>query len=232
MRPRRETRRPIWMVTFVDTMALLLTFFVMLFAMTVPQQEKWREIRASLSERIRDTASSIGRADSPLDPVETERATPALRIDYLAGLMTPMLRDDPVLADTIVTRLPDRLVLSLPDDLLFDRGLSSFAGAGAQRAVALLAGMLDRIGNRIEVVGHDAPRTGADAMDGRSWALSVSRAGVVAQALREAGYDRPVSVQGFGPTRFSDLSRRLPLVRREELARRVDIEILATGPEA
>lgn len=231
MRLKKETRRPIWMVTFVDTMALLLTFFVMLFAMTVPQQAKWREIRASLTDRIRDTAPSIGRADSPLDPVDVAADTPALRIDYLAGLMTPMLREDPVLAGAIVTRLADRLVLSLPDDLLFDHGLSRLSGDEGRRAIALLADILDRLGNRIEVVGHDAPRIGIGDEDRQSWALSVSRAGTVARALRDAGYDRPIVVQGFGPTRFSELSRRLSLDRREELARRVDIQILATGPE-
>lgn len=232
MRRKREARRPIWMVTFVDTMALLLTFFVMLFAMTVPQKEKWREIRASLTERIRDTAASIGRADSPLDPVAVEDEAPALRIDYLAGLVSPMLRDDPVLAGTVVTRLTDRLVLSLPDDLLFDGGRSGLGGTRGRSAVALLADMLDRLGNRVEVIGHDAPTVGGGDDDPHSWALSISRAAAVARALRDAGYTKPVVVRGFGPTRFADLSRRLPLGRREELARRVDIEILATGPDA
>ena len=58
---------PAWLITFADLAALMLSFFVMLFAMKSVETEAWHAVRESLSlelapsEAARQTAAGADR---------------------------------------------------------------------------------------------------------------------------------------------------------------------------
>ena len=121
----------------------------------------------------------------------------------------------------------DRLIISLPQNLLFDAGQDTVKTEG-KRALFVLGEMLSRIKNRIEVVGNSDPRPigpNNQTFDS-NWELSLSRATQVANILTQVGYRRNMIVRGMSSARYDELPETIPESRRLDLSRRVDIVVL------
>jgi chemotaxis protein MotB len=212
-----------WMVTFTDLVALLLTFFVMIFAMSTVKIADWQSLTQSLRERLnsvvgREVASPTLRLDVP----SPERA-PGTDLDYLAELLRGQLAETPELDGATLRRAEDRVYLSFPADLLFQSGAYTLTEPAA-RAVFEVGGVLRNITNLIAVAGHADPRQPRSRY-ASNWELSLLRAQSVAAALREAGVTGSIRARGFGDSRFDDLPADLTAGDRLALARRVDLVI-------
>ncbi len=220
-----------WLITFADLAALLLTFFVLLFSMSQVAVDEWGEIKEALSTSLNPKRSIPGADVGPRLVVDKFVVSRAANIDYLHALIVEKFVDEPVLGRSIVQRLEDRLVISLPADGLFAPGQAMLSVA-AQNAAFALSDSLRHFSNRIEVYGHADPRP-ARALDMASnWELSLARATSFAQGLREHGYTGHVPAFGYGDSRFADISPDLALEERYRLARRVDVVIRQeTGSE-
>lgn len=185
-----------WMVTFTDLIALMLTFFVMLFAMMKVEEQSWRGVTASLAEHldgIEGPRVALPRyeRDSEATPL-----APATDLDYLTALVGSRLEARSDAGAYRVERGAASLVVRLPFRLAFAPGDSEPRAAAAATMVAL-ADILRHLDNRVELAGY----AGADdpaAPYASAWELSLVRAAAVAAILREAGYERPVVVRGYG----------------------------------
>jgi len=224
-RPARASAS--WMVTLADLLALLLTFFVLLFSMNAVQMADWNSVIASFRRQFNPEAARVS-----LEPVADAEALRSFApwgadLDYLAAVLRQKLGTPPLEAAQLF-RLADRLVISLPASFLFAPG-SAVPKEEATQAAAALAADLRRLTNAVRVSGHaDASRFAGRAISS-NWGLSMRRADAVAELLADKGYESPVTVIGYGAGRLEDLSPELPEEQRAALARRVDIEILATG---
>lgn len=218
---------PGWLVTLVDLVSLMLAFFVMRFAMTTIDSPSFDNAAASISIALGKTVSTIeGAAPPQVLGVETERRGVGFRLSYLEPLLRAKLARDPVLQSARIERSGDRLIVSLPSDLLFGTGAAVLTPS-ARVAVAELSTALATLPNRIEILGHADPRpiTSGGAL-GSNRALSLARADAVAVALVDAGLPRmPVSA-GMGDSRFYAVDPTAPMERRYALARRVEVVIL------
>ncbi len=228
--PRRKDDSNAWMVTFTDLVALLVTFFVMLFAMSTVKIHDWQNLTQSLRQQLNtvgdtQTAVPLLRMDMP-----SPDAAPGTDLDYLAGLLRAQLANAPVLSGASVRREQDRIFVSLPASLLFEGGDYALAPSAA-RAVFELGGVLRNISNRIEVAGHADPRPPRSRYPS-NWELSLLRAHSVANALREAGYDGRVIARGYGHAQFDALPADLTPREREAVGRRVDLVIHSSAREA
>lgn len=225
-----EAERPLWLTTFADLVALLLTFMIMMFATQTLDHGKWQALIGGLAERLNPrpiVVEPTPTADRAAEPVERR---PALDLAYLEALLRDKAARDPVLAGLVIHRLEDRIVVTVPADLLFAAG-SAVVSNEARRVVQDLGGLFANLSNRVDVVGHTDPNPVRSGAYGSNWELSVARAMTVANALRRAGYTRPLTAFGFGDTRFEEVPADLPAERRRALARRVDIVIRARGKE-
>lgn len=212
-----------WMVTFIDLSALLITFMVMLFAMSALEEETWEKLRLRFTEgdELRPTVT-LTLPDAPV-PLTPSTALPGRDLDYLAQLLRQSMPEDGRLGRVEIRRLEDRLVIALPSRLLFAPGAVALDSAGL-RAVAGLTAGLRNIDNRIEVVGHADPRPVPEAI-GSNWELSLGRAMAVAALIEAAGYRRPLIARGEGDSRFAQTAPEAAPDERQDLARRVDIVI-------
>ena len=212
-----------WLVTFTDLVALMITFFVLLFSMSQVEERKWQNLTNALSKKadlVREVTVALPTEQLDIDVVETE---PGADLDYLASVLRRHMADDPLLAEGYVERRADRLIVSLPVDLRFangNRGLS----ADATEAIRALGGLLANISNRIEVDGHARPGATAEGFDS-PWSLSVARAMRVGVLLSESGYQNRIVVRGLGAARYGMLSPDLTEAQRRVLGRRIDIVI-------
>ncbi len=218
-----------WMISLADLLALMLTFFVLLFSMNAVQYADWQPVVSSFRKQFNPRAAEV-RPEPDRDVAVRRFLAAGASLDYLAAIFRDKLAT-PEWRGAHLTRLADRIVLSLPADLVFESGRTE-PGAQAVALIAALSEHLAQIANRIEIAGHSDPApVGAASPYASNWELSLRRAAAVADRFRASGYPRPVRVLGYADGRFDDLSPDLPVDERNRLARRVDIAILADGQE-
>lgn len=224
----RLEKAPIWLVSFGDVTALMLAFFVMLYAMSHLQSERWEAVISVLATRERPVAEGEPR---PIGERTTTRISlvDAFPTGYLQRILEEKLGEDPFLSGIRMTGLEDQLVLSLPAADFFDGGGAALSEAG-RRALGRIATVFGQFGNRIDIRGHAAPEPPAPGTPFEDAAeISLARALAVAKTLAASGYRGNPTVMGLGDSEFRHIDPALPEDRRYELARRVDLVIV---PEA
>ncbi len=212
-----------WLLTFSDLVALMLTFFVMLFAMSKVEHRKWQNLSDALSHNL--TAVQGPPAELPSQPldIETAEVVAATDLDYLAALLKGNMAGDPLLGGAVLWRLEDRIVVALPGELLFPVGAVELAPSG-RTALAALGGLLRHVTNGLEVAAYADPRPPGDGF-ASNWELSLARAIGVARLLEQAGAPGPIVARGLGDGRFAALSQRLGASRRLALGRRIELVV-------
>lgn len=224
----RLEKAPIWLVSFGDVTALMLAFFVMLYAMSHLQSERWDAVISVLATRERPVAEGEPR---PIGERTTTRISliDAFPTGYLQRILEEKLSGDALLADIRMTGLEDQLVLSLPAARFFDGG-GAVPSEEGRRALGRLATVFGQFGNRIDIRGHSAPELpGPGTPFESATELSLARALAVAKLLAASGYAGNPTVMGLGASEFRHIDPELSEARRFELARRVDLVIV---PEA
>ena len=219
---------PLWLVTFTDTICLMLTFFVMLYAMSVPQEKKWEEVSASLSADFNKSHSkSYNSGPEDVISVDKVKTSKALDLSYLKTMIAELLQDQN-LKNIVFIQREDTLILSLPSDLIFRAGTTEISEEG-KRALFTLSGVLSNIRNRLEIVGHTDPRpleSSRDTTYANNWELSLARAIQVASLIRQAGYNKNLVVRGVSSGRYGELPAEIEEADRYSRARRVDIVVM------
>lgn len=220
----------LWLVSFTDVMALMLTFFVLLFAMSKPESKTWLDMTKGFQSHLSryDGVGANRGYQEQFDPARINYSR-ALDLSYLKAVLQAAIEDDEEL--DVVTIIPqsDHLILSLPEDLLFAPGRVDVTEEGRE-ALYALGGALSRIKNQVGVIGHSDPRP----VQGRpaegynnNWELSLARAMAAAAVLRDVGYEKDIAARGFSSGRYQDLEGAISDEnRRLDLSRRVDIIVM------
>lgn len=228
---------PLWLITFTDIMALMLTFFVLLYSMAVPEEERWSEMTASMNRQFGEYYEPDMRAGA-LDTIDINKilVNEALDLNYLSTIMNAAFAKNEALSGIVITPRHNALVVSLPGALLFEDGSAEGKGntqisLQGQKTLFALGGVLSRLRNRIEIIGHTGPispqaESSDSGINMSGWARSLAGALSVAEALKSVGYERPAIVRGLSSTRYAELPDNLSATEQESLARRVDIVIM------
>lgn len=228
-----------WMLTFTDLLLLLITFFVMLAALGEPKTGLPSPLTSAVA-----TASDIYGADSVASVTDSSPQSLGARtvirgvnLDYLAVLLDRQINGEDGASALIAgaeniafTRQSDRLIISLPGDLLFASGAVALSPSG-ENTVRQLGEVLMRLRNQVAVYGHADPDPVGQSGATSNWALSLQRAISVAGTLEGMGYPLPVRPHGLSDSRYGDLPSDISQAERYRLSRRVDIVILAEGNE-
>ncbi len=215
-----------WLISFTDVMALMLTFFVLLFAMSNPKKEDWEQLTQKINEsfnQFQGKAENRGAEDAV--NIEKINFSQALDLDYLQAIVRKLITQSPELQSARIIDSADRLIISLPQDLLFDSGRAVLKDE-ASRAIFTLANTLGRIQNRIEIVGHTDPRPVSGGDYASNWELSLARAAAVGATFQNVGYKKPLTLRGQAAGRFDDMAQSIPVSERLDISRRVDVVIM------
>ncbi|NKE73062.1 OmpA/MotB family protein [Candidatus Manganitrophus noduliformans] len=188
-----------WMVTFSDLLSLLLTFFVLLFAMKSLDKGKLREALSHFS--VEGIAILESGVKMPLvKPNEIELDFPLAHRPLSPADFRRLLQIGEIDADVQVSADKRGLVLTLPG-AVFNSG-SSELKPKAKAVLDEMSEILYEIDAWIWVEGHtdDLPIFGARYPS--NWDLSIGRAGEVVRYLLGRGL-RPeqFSLTGYADTR-------------------------------
>ena len=215
-----------WMLIFTDLVSLMLTFFVLLFSMSVVKVDAWNNVVSALSQSLKPSERKAQTEATSRFDISTLSMRTAINLDYLASVLEKTMASDELLKNAQLMRLEDRLVIGLPGDRLFfsDDAVLSF---DARKALSNLGGVLRNIGNQIGTNGHTDPKPLKGSQYTSNWELSMGRATAVANALKRSGYKEDIISFGYASGRFMELPD-LPDEERRVMGRRIDIVVYPT----
>jgi len=225
--PKKEEKKSlVWLISFTDVMALMLTFFVMLFSISEPKKDTWSEIVTAIGSEFNEEYGGMKNAGIHAnDDINRLKLNRGLDLGYLEALLDKILNENPLLKDVRIVKYPDRIMVSLPSDLLFLPGRAVVKPKG-KKAVQALAQTLRYIKNKIKIEGHTDPDPIKFGEYPSNWGLSLARASSVSGLLRGAGYKKEIIIQGFADKDYETLPITIKKKTRYEMARRVDIVVL------
>ncbi|NPA13550.1 MAG: flagellar motor protein MotB [Aquificae bacterium] len=220
--PRRKKEEcpsaPAWLISFSDLMSLLLTFFILLYSMSVLDIKKLMKFLWYFQG---EKALEYTKTVSLLPPISL------LPKDIALSLKKRIKRVLPIHGYQIEV-IEDYVVLRLFNDVIFEKK-SAELSPKAKKALKEVAKALKTIAQKenieIYIEGHTDlnPPKGVDP-----WELSVKRAVNVAEFLIKEGVDpKKISATGYGNTRPL-YTWNQPLLRRRN--DRVEIIIKVKNP--
>jgi len=181
---------PAWMTTYGDMVTLLLCFFILMFAMSTVNEQKFMEARDSLAQamglgilpkdvglvgEVSPATGTIGIAKEQIDMIES--------MEQIAEIFQEEALQD--LASIEVTG-PGEVLIRMGDKVLFPPGESGLK----PQAIRVLAGIANSIQEKTEKVyieGHTDNVPISTPEFPSNWELSAARALSVLRLLEEAG---------------------------------------------
>ncbi|MFS0892937.1 flagellar motor protein MotB [Microbacterium sp. 179-I 3D2 NHS] len=233
-----------WMASYLDMVTVLMCMFIVLFAMSTVDQEKFQALSASLatgfgqkpSEEV-DVSSGVVVPpelvdDEGEDFADIEHAAAQTEFDELSALrerLRQVLAERGLEADVTFTIDERGLTIGLVSAETFFQTNSTELSPVAVLVLDALGSVLVTAPNEISVEGHADVR-GSAAPFPTNWELSAGRSTQVLRHLVEKSGLPPVRLKsvGFGDTRpFAEGDSPEALAQN----RRVDIVVLSDAEE-
>ncbi|MHB8910083.1 MAG: OmpA/MotB family protein [Syntrophales bacterium] len=223
-----ETGNEIWLLTLSDLLMLLLIFFVLLFGLILHRQGPAAVAPPLLPANPVITASPAMTDSAPPEvipgfaPAEAASSLEAGLVDLLGGNRGEQ--------GVTVERRSHTIVVTLPERIIFDSGLSQLKPSVRPLLEKVTAFILGHPEVSIEIHGHTDDRPISNQRYPSNWELSAHRASQVAKALIERGIlPQRLSIKGFGEYR--------PLVANDSdqnrlKNRRVEIQFSVMPPQS
>jgi chemotaxis protein MotB len=237
--PEAPPSAPLYMATYGDMVTLVLCFFVLLFAMSSIDAQKFKAAMISLKgslgvlkggnsrEEMIDPNSAPAEADGR-SPGTSQRVEMDTR--HVAQTIEAYLRTEGMEKNIQVTVNQRGVSVSMSDQFLFESGSAELKRDG-MRVLYKIAEIVKNVSfPLISAEGHtdSVPLQGGRYRD--NWGLSAARAGVVASYMHTDGGLDPTKLQAvaYGPYH--------PLVPNDTpehraLNRRVDLVFLSQYPK-
>jgi len=234
-----------WMTTYGDMVTLLLTFFILIYSMSVIDVVKFKAFITSFqgSGVLNWNTAPLNQTDPPdtrqpdnqsprpdqtqVPPDIPADVNPLLEVFYTVQA----LLEETGLQEEVEVRYEDRgIALEIKDRVLFDSGKADLK-QDALAILDVLAGFLDRLPYQISVEGHTDNRRIHTQEFPSNWELSAARAVRVVRYFTEVRRLDPVKFAAVG---FSQYQPIVPNDTAENMAqnRRVVIMIIARDPYA
>jgi chemotaxis protein MotB len=227
---------PLWLATYGDMVTLVLCFFVLLYAFSTLDTQKFTAMAESLQQAFNimpggpaatsarslvDGALGEGAGDAAR-PTESNQTYNANRV--LALVQEAIKQEN--LGDDIRVDMEERgIVISFSEQLLFAEGSAKLRPA-ALRLLYKIGMIINSLSNEVELEGHTDSAILQNSIYVDNWGLSAARAAAVTSYLnREIGVsDKRLKAVGLGPAR-----PKSPNDTEEHMAlnRRVDMVILS-----
>jgi chemotaxis protein MotB len=224
------------MATYGDMVTLVLCFFVLLFAMSSVDSQKFQKALLSLrgSLGVMKGGTTVEVATEPNTSGEEGASAGSapryeMNTQHVAYTINSYLRSEGLDKSIQVTINQRGVAVSISDQFLFDSG-SAVLKSDGKRVLYKIASLVRDEVPAVSVEGHtdSVPLRGGIYRD--NWGLSSARAAVVVSYLESDGGIAPQKLQAVGYSSYR------PVVPNDEadhraLNRRVDIVFLSQYPK-
>ena len=171
---------PIWLISFTDVIALMLTFFVLMYAMSDPEPEKWEKkigITAQATAQFSGARNNAGDSEG----VNLNRISyaEAENLDYLQALFSQIAAENKALQ--IMTVYQHEGALELKFDNIYTKNSNEFNDDFLLFLNALVP-VLQSLENQITLKHSD---------------IGINELQNIGRTLRRDGYLRPLILQTY-----------------------------------
>ncbi len=163
------------------------------------EYQQWRYLVDSLAQDLNDL-NRVEKSRPAVDlQIEQPEEMPGADLNYLASVLHDQIKADGILGSAELRRLPDRLIISLPAEIIYLPRTATLAPQ-APDAVMALSGILRNLENAVEIEGHSTAHPPARGFSS-NWELTLARAAILSRMLTGAGLRRLAVARGYGDTR-------------------------------
>jgi chemotaxis protein MotB len=207
-----------YIITYADLITLLLAFFIILYAMSASDEEKFNAVAQSLSMAFHPTMSNqlvnFDLNNNEARKTTTQQEMTMMRAvkenNDLAALKKKIdekVETNPEMASKINTLLKeDGLYITLSDEILFNSG-SAVIRKEAFDMLTFLSTVIQDVSNPISVSGHTDNIPIATALYPSNWELSTTRAtSVLRYLLSSLKEDRATQFRAAGYGEYHPLA--------------------------
>ena len=226
---------PLFMATYGDMVTLILCFFVLLFAMSTIDAQKFQKMIISFrgSLGVLRGGQSQEETNQPFggESGQGPGSTPRYESDTqsVARTIEAYLKNEG-LEKAAQLRIDQRgITVSMSDQFMFDSGSAELKTA-AKRTLSMIASMVRDIAPAVAVEGHTDSNPLQGGIYRNNWGLSAARSASVVSWLEDDGKypSDALQIVGFGSSK--------PIVPNDtpanrSLNRRVDIVFLSQYPK-
>ena len=209
---------PAWMVTFADLMALMMTFFVLLYSFSTIDEKKYRMIAQSMAKGFgavlaaprTPTTTAIGPPSMMPSPLSqnsrarspSPRPEMSARNDQLLQELQSSMKTEIAEGIIAVETAGNTVVIRFPEEIAFPPGSDEMS----DDIMPMLEQVAEALGDApgtIMVSGHTDDRPIKSARFRSNWELSTDRAVSVIQRLEALGSidANRLTAVGYGDTR-------------------------------
>lgn len=223
---------PTWMVTFADLVTLLMVFFILLFAMGTIEDEKFKQLKASLASALgTDVVPEMGTREGlevitekldekTIHAVDEVGAMVAKEVEEIASEVEEFVYKNKLAGQVKVSSDERGAIITLSDTVLFPPGKARMTWTG-KKMIKQVFDLLHQFNYDVTIEGHTDNAPIHTPRFPSNWELSASRAAEVARMLVAAGFPgEKLSIQGFAqyrPKVPNDSSQSRAVNRRIEI---------------
>ena len=238
-----------WLITYADMITLLMAFFIMLFAISQVDLEKFKKFQGGVSEAFNKPSKAVSSGEGILsgskepqlnqeaanllaDKQKRDAAKARERKDLLAAkAKIQKALEAKGLQSRVHFELNERgLVVGIVSDkVLFDPGSAQLRTDGAD-VLDVVAHMIAAMPNRIAVEGHTDSHPISSAQYPSNWELSTGRASTVVRYLSGRYGIKPERLSASGYADQHPAATNSTEAGRQR-NRRVDIVLVSTVTE-
>ncbi|MFP5113135.1 flagellar motor protein MotB [Bacillaceae bacterium C204] len=182
-----------WLIPYADILTLLLALFIVLFASSTVDKEKYQSIMESFKSELTgtkiestNTGLSVKPSDqkkedqTPKEPPATQAAAPApskdeIELNQLKEKLAKYVKENDL--DAVITLQDTKrgVEISLKDVILFDPGKAELKSSSF-KTLNVLVGLAKTVDNPISIEGHTDNVPIKNAAYASNWELSSARA--------------------------------------------------------
>ncbi len=175
-----------WLLTYADLITLLMVFFVLLFAMSKTDSQKFQELAQSLHSALNPNIFTISNTNPVALPTQSGGPNSIIESQIFTQIRTIIQQVSPTISSSQVSvnYSSDGIEVTLSGDMLFYNGTDIMKPNGIL-ILSKLAPILNSIPNNLEVQGNTDNVPVGSAQYPTNWELSAARAVVVVRYLSE-----------------------------------------------
>jgi len=238
-----------WLVAFADMMTLLMVTFLMMFAISALDLQKFKTFQEAFQQGLGKNTHQLPAEGAPPEgtprdvPIGSKEGTPNPKpapvppetgkllqredLKQLKEQLEAAVAKAGLQSEVQVALDPRGLVLYVTSGVLFDAGKAQVTSRGN----LLLEGLgpaLAGIGNTLVIEGHTDGRPISTAAFPSNWELSTARATAVLRFLMDHDH---LSGTRLSATGFADTRPRDPGTSEQALAQNRRVDIVVEAPE-
>lgn len=191
-----------WLIPYADMLTLLLALFIVMFAMSKVDAEKFKKVSAGMNNAFMGGSSALGEGETP--SVSDEVVLTNGQIEEEAMTSVKKQIEDSLSSDGYADKVEvsineSGLQINIKDVILFDSAKADIK-SNSNALLIDIAHAIKGLDNSIKVIGHTDNRPIHNSEFASNWDLSAMRAINIMQFMTNSGGLAPenVSIEAYG----------------------------------